>query len=173
MAFNIYQASVPVFQRRLTAVIAFIEKAAAHTEAKRIDPSALLGARLFPDMFPFTRQVQTATDHAKGATARLAGLEVPRFPDTESTFDELKDRVGKTLEFIDSVEPSLLDGAEDRDVTLMLGGKERTMKGAFYLLNSAMPNFYFHVTTAYDILRHNGVELGKSDFLGTGTRQRT
>jgi hypothetical protein len=172
MAFSIYQASVPVFQRRLTALSAVIDKAAAHAEARKIDPAVLVNARLYPDMYPFSRQVQTATDHAKGATARLAGLDVPRYADTESTFDELKARIAKTLEFIDAVEASAMDGAEDRDVTLMLGGKERTLKGAFYLLNSAMPNFYFHVTTAYDILRHNGVELGKSDFLGSGSRQR-
>ena len=132
----------------------------------------LLNDRLAPDMFPFTRQVQTATDHAKGASARLAGLEVPRFADTEASFDELKARIARTLEFIDAIEPAALEGAEDRDVTLMIAGKERTMKGAFYLLNSAMPNFYFHVTTAYAILRHNGVELGKNDFMGAAPRPR-
>jgi hypothetical protein len=170
MAFTIYQASIPVFQRRLLALSAIIDKAAAFAEARRIEPAVLLNARLAPDMFPLVRQVQTATDHAKGASARLAGLEVPRFADTESNFEELKARIAKTLEFIDAIEPVALDGAEDRDVTLMIGGKERTMKGAFYLLNSAMPNFYFHVTTAYAILRHNGVEVGKTDFMGSAPR---
>jgi hypothetical protein len=172
MAFTIYQASIPVFQRRLLSLSTIIDKAAAFAEARRIDPAVLLNDRLAPDMFPFTRQVQTASDHAKGASARLAGLEVPRFADTETNFEELKARIAKTLEFIDAIEPSALDGAEDRDVTLMIAGKERTMKGAFYLLNSAMPNFYFHVTTAYAILRHNGVELGKNDFIGAAPRPR-
>jgi hypothetical protein len=172
MAFTIYQASVPVFQRRLTALSAIIDKAAAFAEARKIDPVTLIHFRLYPDMFPFVRQVQTATDHAKGATARLAGLEVPRFADTEASFDELKARIAKTLQFIDAVEPGAMDGAEDREVTLTIGGKERTLKGSFYLLNHAMPNFYFHVTTAYAILRHNGVELGKNDFMGSAPRPR-
>jgi hypothetical protein len=172
MAFTIYQASVPVFQRRLTALSAIIDKAAAFAEARKIDPVTLIHFRLYPDMFPFARQVQTATDHAKGATARLAGLEVPRYADTESSFDELKARIAKTLQFIDAVEPGAMDGAEDREVTLTIGGKERTLKGGFYLLNHAMPNFYFHVTTAYAILRHNGVELGKNDFMGSAPRPR-
>jgi hypothetical protein len=170
MPVTMYLVSVPVFQRRLTALTAIIEKAEAFAVARKVEPSVLLQARLYPDMFPFVRQVQTATDHAKGASARLAGIDIPRFADTEATFDELKGRIGKTLEFIETIEPAAMDGSEDRDVHLMIGGKERTMKGEPYLINFAMPNFYFHVTTAYAILRHNGVELGKTDFMGRPTR---
>jgi hypothetical protein len=165
-----YLVSVPVFQRRLTALTAILEKAETFVEARKIDPNALLQARLYPDMFPLTRQVQTATDHAKGASARLARLEIPRFADTETSFAELKARIARTLEFIETIEPAALEGSEDRDVQLMLGGKERTMKGEPYLMNFAMPNFYFHVTTAYAILRHNGVDLGKTDFMGRPSR---
>ena len=170
MPVTMYLVSVPVFQRRLTALTAILEKAEAFVEARKIDPNALLQARLYPDMFPLTRQVQTATDHAKGASARLAGLEIPRFADTETSFEDLKARIAKTLTFIETVEPSAMEGSEDRDVQLMLGGKERTMKGEPYLMNFAMPNFYFHVTTAYAILRHNGVDLGKTDFMGRPSR---
>lgn len=170
MPVTMYLVSVPVFQRRLTALTAIIEKAEAFVSGRKIDPNALLQARLYPDMIPFTGQVQIATDHAKGASARLAALEIPRFADTETTFGELKARIARTLEFLETIEPSAIDGSEEREVKLMMGGKERTMKGEPYLMNYAMPNFYFHVTTAYAILRHNGVELGKTDFMGRPTR---
>lgn len=170
MPVTMYLASVPVFQRRLTALMAILDKAALHATARKIDPAVLLAARLYPDMFPFTRQVQTATDHAKGASARLAGIEVPRFADTEASFDDLKARIARTLEFIEAIEPSGIEGSEEREVRIAMAGKERTMKGEPYLLNYAMPNFYFHLTTAYAILRHNGVELGKSDFMGAPSR---
>jgi len=170
MPVTMYLVSVPVFQRRLTALTAIIEKAEAFVSGRKIDPNALLQARLYPDMIPFTGQVQIATDHAKGASARLAALEIPRFADTETTFGELKARIARTLEFLETIEPSAIDGSEEREVTLMIGGKERTMKGEPYLMNYAMPNFYFHVTAAYAILRHNGVELGKADYMGRPTR---
>jgi hypothetical protein len=165
MPLSMYQASVPVFTQMLSALSSNLDKAAAHAADKKIDPAALLTARLFPDMHPLTRQVQIATDQAKGATARLGGVEVPKYADTEATFDELKARVAKTLDFIKSVPASAIDGSEDRDINFLSGGRERTMKGQPYLLSYVLPNFFFHVTTAYAILRHNGVELGKRHFM--------
>jgi hypothetical protein len=166
MPISMYESSVPVFQRVLTALSGVVDKAVAHAEARKIDPAVLVAARLYPDMFPFARQVQTATDHAKGASARLAAVEIPRFADTEATFAELKMRIEQTLDFIGGLDRGKFVGSDDRDVTLLVGGKERSMRGDRYLLHFAMPNFYFHVTTAYDILRHNGVEIGKRDFIG-------
>jgi hypothetical protein len=166
MSITMFQASVPVFQRMLKSLDAVLDKGAAHASDLRIDPSVLLTARLYPDMFALTRQVQIATDHAKGATARLAGLPVPSFADTEATFPELKARIAKTLEFIGTVKPAQIDGSEGRDITLKAGPRELAFKGQDYLLFFAMPNFYFHVTTAFAILRHNGVRVGKLDYLG-------
>ncbi|MGH6923760.1 MAG: DUF1993 domain-containing protein [Propylenella sp.] len=160
------QASQPIFLQMLKALSANLDKAAAHATAKKIDPSVFVNARLAPDMFPLSRQVQIATDHAKGATARLSGRENPKYEDTESTIDELKARIAKTLDFVSSVPASEIDGSEEKDITLTIGGQPRTLKGQRYLLHNALPNFFFHVTTAYDILRHNGVEVGKRDYMG-------
>jgi len=161
-----YQASAPRFANMLQNLATLIDKAAAHCAAKKIDPLALTGYRLYPDMFPFTRQVQIACDTAKGAVARLAGLEIPKHEDTEQTLLELKNRIAKTLDFIDSVDAERVDGSEDMEIVLQMRSGERRFKGLQYLLGFAYPNFYFHVTTAYNILRHNGVEIGKQDFIG-------
>jgi hypothetical protein len=162
-----YQASVPVFVRMLGNLSTILDKAAKHAEAKKIDPSVFVNARLSPDMFALARQVQIATDSAKGCAARLAGVEVPSYADTEATFPELRARIAKTVDFIKSIKPAQIDGSEDRTVTIKMRGNDTSFKGQPYLLNYAMPNLYFHVTTAYDILRHNGVEVGKTDFLGS------
>lgn len=166
MALSMSQASIPVFTQQLTSLSAVIDKAIAHCRAKGVSPAELIGARLAPDMFPFSRQVQIASDHAKGAAARLSGRDNPKFEDTEQTFDELKARIAKTLAFIKGVPGSEIDGSEERDVTITVGGQPRTLTGQRYLLHNAFPNFFFHVTTAYDILRHKGVEIGKRDFMG-------
>jgi uncharacterized protein len=165
MTISMYQASVPAFQRTLGALDAILDKAAAYAAERKIDPAVLTGARLSPDMLPLTRQVQFSTDHAKGASARLAGLPVPSFADTETTFPELKARLAKTLDFIATVRPEQIDGSEGRDISLKAGPRELSFKGQDYLVFFALPNFYFHVTTAYAILRHNGVPIGKLDFL--------
>ena len=162
-----YQASAPRFVNTLKNLSGILDKAQAHAEARKIDPVALLNFRLYPDMFPMKRQVQTACDTAKGAVARLAGVEVPRHEDTEETFAELKARIAKTIDFIQSIKPAQVDGSEEKNIHLRLGQREIDFKGMQYLLGQALPNFYFHVTTAYDILRHNGVELAKRDYIGT------
>lgn len=166
MSLSMYQASVPVLIRMLTNLSAILDKAAAHAEAKKIDPSVFINARLAPDMLPFTFQVQTATDSAKGCAARLAGIEAPSFPDTEASFPELKQRLAKTITFLQSVKAEQIDGSEERNITLKLGSREIHFLGQPYLLTFVLPNFFFHVTTAYAILRHHGVEIGKQDFLG-------
>jgi len=166
MNLSMYQASIPRFAAMLRNLSGLIDKAQAHCEAKKIDPAALTAFRLYPDMFPFTRQVQIACDSAKGAVARLAGVEIPKHEDTEQTLAELKTRIAKTLDFIESLGASKIDGTEDKEIVLALRTRELRFKGAQYLLGFAWPNFYFHVTTAYNILRHNGVELGKQDFIG-------
>ena len=166
MNISMYQASAPRFANILTNLSAILDKAQAHAETRKIDPAVLLGCRLFPDMFPLTRQVQIASDTAKGAVARLAGADIPKYEDTEQTFAELKARIAKTIEFVRSFKSAQLDGSEEREIVLKLGGREVRFTGMQYLLGHATPNFYFHVTTAYDILRHNGVELGKRDYIG-------
>jgi hypothetical protein len=166
MPISMYRASVPAFVQILTGLSKVLEKAEAHCAAKKIDPNALLTARLYPDMFPFTRQVQVCCDFAKNTVARLAGAEPQKFADEEKSFAELKARVAKTLEIVNATKPQDIDGSEERDVTVPVGGQPTTYKGEAYLIGSALPNFYFHAATAYDILRHNGVELGKRDFLG-------
>ena len=166
MIISMYQASVPRFVNILTNLSAILDKAQAHVEARKIDPTALTAYRLFPDMLPMTRQVQIACDSAKGAVARLAGVDIPKHEDTEQTFAELKARIAKTIEFVQSIKPAQLDGTEDKDITLTVGGKDTAFKGMQFLLGRALPNFYFHVTTAYNILRHNGVDIGKRDYLG-------
>ena len=166
MSVAMYQISVPVFDRRLKAHVAILDKAAAHAEAKKIEPAAFMNDRLYPDMFPYWLQVQSACDHAKNSTARLTGVQMPIFDETVKTFDGLKARIGQTLQFINGKSPADFEGAEDRILTLTQNGREREMTGLDYFLNSALPNFYFHLTTAYGILRHNGVEIGKRDFMG-------
>jgi len=166
MSIPVFEASVRVFERQLNALEGILDKAAVHAAAKRIDPQALLTARLFPDMFTLTRQVQVATDHAKGASARLGRVEIPRFEDTEASFDELKARIRKTVDFITGIGAAAFEGTEARDVEITRRGEKIAMPGSEYLFATALPNFFFHVTTAYAILRHNGVELGKRDFLG-------
>jgi hypothetical protein len=160
-----YDASVPVMQHMLGSLSSILKKAAQHADSHKIDPSALTGARLFPDMFPLVRQIQIATDQAKGGAARLAGIDIPSFEDNEVTFDELQARVAKTIAFLGSIKPAQIDGSEARDIELQTREKKLEFKGKDYLLTWVLPNFYFHVTTAYDILRHNGVEIGKKDFL--------
>jgi len=168
MSISMYQASVPVFLQMLGGLSKNLQKAADHATAKKIDPAAFLGTRLFPDMLNFVRQVQLATDFAKGAGARLAGIEVPKYPDSEASFEELQERIAKTVAFLKTLTANQIDGSEEREITLMIGGKPVTSKGQQYLLFSALPNFFFHVTTAYGLLRHNGVEIGKRDFMGNG-----
>ena len=166
MNISMYQASAPRFVNMLTNLSALLDKAQAHVDARKIDPVALTTYRLFPDMLPMTRQVQIACDAAKAAVARLAGVEIPKHEDTEQTLAELKARIAKTIEFIKSIKPTQLDGTEDKDITLKFGTTEMPFKGMQYLLGFSLPHFYFHVTTAYNILRHNGVEIGKMDYIG-------
>ena len=165
MNISMYQASAPRFANILNSLSGILDKAEAHCEAKKIDPAALTTARLYPDMYHMARQVQVACDTAKSAVARLAGVEIPKQEDTEKTFSELRARIAKTVEFIKSVKPAQIDGTEDKEIVLKRGSQEVTYKGMQYLLGFAYPNFYFHVTTAYAILRHNGVEIGKRHFI--------
>jgi len=166
MTLSMYQASVPRFANMLGNLSKILDKAQAHVDARKLDASTLTTFRLFPDMLPFTRQVQIACDTAKGAVARLAGVENPAHEDNEKTIAELQARIAKTLAFIQSVSPAQIDGSEDKDIVVRRGETETHYKGMQFLLGSALPNLYFHVTTAYNILRHNGVEIGKRDYLG-------
>jgi hypothetical protein len=166
MNISMHQASAPRFANSLKNLSAILDKAQAHCEAKKLDPAVLIGDRLFPDMFPLARQVQSACDAAKAAVARLAGVEIPKHEDTEKTFPELKERIARTIAFLDSVKAAQIDGSEEKKVTIKRASGDVTWTGMQYLLGQALPNFYFHVTTAYNILRHNGVELGKRDYIG-------
>ena len=166
MALSMYQASVPVFVKTLGNLAAILDKAAGFAAAKKVDQSVLLGYRLAPDMLNFARQVQIATDHAKGAPARLAAMEPPAFENTEASLAELKARIDRVIAYLDGLKPAQVDGSEEREVTLKLGSRTVTYKGQPYLLHFALPNFFFHVTTAYSILRHCGVEVGKNDYIG-------
>jgi uncharacterized protein len=161
----IYDASVPVFIHFLNGLAALLRKAEAQVQAKKLDPNAFLLARLFPDMFTFTKQVQLACDFAKGTSARLAGVAAPSHPDEEKSFDELHDRIRKTVDYLRSLNKEQFGEAAERAITFKTGGKDLTVKGAQYLSNVGLPNFYFHVATAYGLLRHNGVEVGKADYL--------
>ncbi|HQC29417.1 MAG TPA: DUF1993 domain-containing protein [Methylotenera sp.] len=163
---SMYQHTIPPLKRALRNLAAILKKGAAYAEAKNIEPDVLLNARLFPDMYPLVRQVQIATDMSKGAAARLANVEIPKFEDNETTFDELQTRIANTIAFIDSIQPAQLEGSETREVVISVRKVNLTFTGLDYLLKWVNPNVYFHVTTAYNILRHNGVDLGKSDFLG-------
>ena len=168
MSLSMYQASIPQFQRMLGNLAQILAKAEGWAQSRKIDPSVLLNARLAPDMFPLVRQVLIASDSVKGCAARLAGIEVPSFADTESSFAELQARVQKTLDFLSSVSAAQVDGSEDKAITLNFPGQELKFSGRDYLLSFVLPNFYFHLTTTYAILRHNGLEIGKMDFLGRG-----
>jgi len=166
MTISMSSASLPVFKAMLGNLSHFLDKGQAHAEAKKFDPVALLQFRLAPDMLPFTRQILIACDGPKNGMARISGVEAPKFEDNEATFPELKARIQKTLDYLDSVPAEKVDGTEDKDITFPIGrDKTRTMKAEAYLKHWVLPNFYFHITTAYAILRNNGVELGKADYL--------
>lgn len=166
MAISMYQASVPVFIRSLKSLSSILRKAAAHAGKQGFDSKVLAASRLYPDMFPLTRQVQVASDTAKGAGARLAGMDPPKFEDTETTFAELIERINKTIAFLRTLKAAQIDGSEDREIVLKFPGEKLEFSGQDYLLGFALPNFFFHVTTAYAILRHNGIAIGKRDYLG-------
>jgi uncharacterized protein len=169
MPITMHSASVPVFVRMLGNLVAWLDKAEAHAAAKKFDPQVYLSARLAPDMLPFTKQVQIACDAAKFGVARLAGVDAPKFEDTETSLAELRERIHKTLEFVRSVPASRIDGTETKDVVVPRRDGSMTLKGEFYIKHFVLPNLFFHVTTAYALLRHNGVELGKADYLGALT----
>ena len=166
MSFTLYDASIPVFLRGFGQLSGILDKAVAHAEVKKIDPSVFINARLAPDMYTLAGQIQTASDAAKFAGARLAGVEAPSFPDDEKSFDELQQRIAKTVAFLKGIDPSAIVGQEGREIVLKRQTGDIHLTGATYLQGLALPNFYFHIVTAYDILRHNGVEIGKSDYLG-------
>jgi uncharacterized protein len=166
MSFGMYAASVPTFLHMLKNLTAILEKAEAFAKKRDIEPEVLVNWRLAPDMLPLANQIQIAADFAKGTTARLAGAQVPSYPDAETTLAELKARIAKTVKFVEGFKPKDIDGSETRDITLTVGGQEMRFKGEPYLVHFALPNFYFHVTTAYDILRRCGVDIGKRDFIG-------
>ncbi len=166
MTISMFQASVPVYTQTLNGLSGVLKKAAAHAEARKIDPSVLINARIAPDMYALARQVQIATDHAKGSLARLAGVEVPSYADTETTFDELQARIAKTIDYVKTFKPAQIDGTEDKEIVLTFGTQKFPFKGQAYLTQFALPNFFFHTSMAYAILRHNGVEIGKRDFMG-------
>jgi hypothetical protein len=167
MPLSMYQASVPCFIQLLTSLSGILERAAAYADRRKIDPAVLLNTRLYPDMFPLIYQVQLATDFAKGPAARLAGIEVPMFADTERSFEELAQRLKKTIDFLKKLKPEQIDGSEAREITIQVAGQKMTFEGQPYLLHFALPNFYFHVTIAYAILRHCGLEIGKRDLIGS------
>ncbi len=167
MTISMYQASVPAFIRMLTALNVVLNKGAAFAQAKKIDESVLLNARLNPDMFPLTKQIHIATDFARGTGARLAGAEMPSYEDKETTFAELTDRVDRTIAYLKTLTPAQIDGSETREIVRPVRGEPKKFTGINYLLQYAQPHFFFHVVTAYDILRHNGVELSKGDYIGT------
>jgi uncharacterized protein len=171
MTISMSSASLPIFTSMLGNLIHILDKGAAHAEARKFDPAALLQFRLAPDMLPFTRQVLIACDGPKNGMARISGVEAPKFDDTETTFPELKARIQKTLDYLASIPPERVDGTEDKEITFPVGrDKTKTMKGEAYLKHWVLPNFFFHATMAYAILRNNGVELGKSDYLAGGAQ---
>lgn len=167
MSNTMYGASVPVFRQMLSSLSVLLTKAEQHANQRNIEPAALLQARLYPDMFPLLRQVQVAADFAKGACARLAGAEVPKYEDSERSFAELRERIARTLAFIDSLPQDAIEASATRQITTGSGEKTRHFEGQAYLLHYALPHFYFHTTTAYALLRHNGVEVGKKDYIGS------
>jgi uncharacterized protein len=166
MSLSLYQSSVPVYERSLQAFLGVLDKAEAHAEARKFDPSNYLTGRLSPDMWPLARQIQAFCDHAKNSAFRLAGKEPPRMEDKETSIAELRARIQVTLDMLTSIDAKAMEGGEDREITIPAGANKLKMPGANYLLHFALPNFYFHLTTAYDILRAAGVEVGKRSFLG-------
>jgi hypothetical protein len=169
MGITMHSASVPIFVRTLTGMLAWLDKAEAHAKARKFDTAVYLQARLAPDMLPFVSQIRIASDAAKGCAARLAGMEIPRFEDNEASFDELRERIRKTIAYVESVPASAIDGSEARDIEIPRRDKEPLrLKGEFFLKHWSLPNFFFHCSMAYALLRHNGVELGKADFLALG-----
>jgi uncharacterized protein len=166
MQITMYQASVPASLHMLAALSAILDKAKSHCDMKRIEPQILVNYRLYPDMFPLSRQVQIACDLVKGMAARLGGQDVPSYPDTEQSFEELQARIKKTVDFIKSVPQTAIDGSEDKKIVIKAAGNELNFTGKDYLISFVLPNFYFHLTATYAILRHAGVELGKRDYLG-------
>jgi hypothetical protein len=169
MTLSMYQASVTPFLQMLASLRGILDKAEAFAAARNIEPSVLLNTRLTPDMFPLVRQVQLAADFAKGGAGRIAGVELPSYPDTETSFAELKARIAKTVDFIETLKPAQIDGHEGREVTIPIGGQPHKFTAQSYLIKFALPNFYFHHTTAYAILRQCGLEIGKRDYLGAFT----
>ncbi len=165
MTISMYKVSVPIFVQFLTAQSNCIDKLQAHIDAKQLDPNFFLNMRLYPDMYPYVRQVQQASTHAARCCSALAGVEMPNLPNTEASLAELKGRLTRVIDFCKGFKPAQIDGTEDKDITLKLGANERKFTGQALLLNFILPNFYFHCTTAYDILRHCGIELGKRDFM--------
>ncbi|MCC6197516.1 MAG: DUF1993 domain-containing protein [Burkholderiales bacterium] len=166
MTISMFQASVPRFVNILGNLSNILDKAQSHVDAKKLDPATLTAYRLFPDMLPMTKQVQIACDTAKGVVARLAGVEIPVYEDNEKTLVDLKARIAKTIAFMQTLTPAQIDSTEDKEIVIKRGDKETHYKGMQFLLGHALPNFYFHVTTVYNILRHNGIEIGKRDYLG-------
>lgn len=166
MATSMYQCLIPALIRNLNNLSAFLKKGADHCAAKEIDSAVMANARLFPDMFPLYRQVQITTDVSKGAAARLSGVEAPSFEDEEAGFEELQERIKATIEFLESIPADKIDGTEDKEIVLQAGPSEFKFTGQQFLQSFVLPNVYFHTTTAYNIMRHNGVEIGKMDFLG-------
>jgi uncharacterized protein len=166
MKISMYEASIPTFLHTLRSLKALLQKGVAHAESKKYEPALLATVRLAPDMFPLTRQVQIASDAAKGAAARLAGVDPPKFEDNEQTLAELIARVDKTIDYLQSFKPEQIDGSEDRTITIPTPRQTFSFPGLLFLRHWALPNFFFHVTTAYNLLRHNGVEIGKADYLG-------
>ena len=167
MSLSMHSASIPVFVRMLGNLAAWLAKAEAHAQARKFDASVYLSARLAPDMLPFTKQIQIACDAAKFGVARLAGVESPKFDDNETSLAELRERIAKTVAYVESIPAAQIDGTESKDVVVPRRDGSITLKGEFYLKHFVLPNFFFHVTTAYALLRHNGVDLGKGDYLGT------
>jgi hypothetical protein len=163
---SIYEATIPPLKRALGNLASILEKGEEYADAKKIEHQVLLNSRLFADMYPLIRQVQIATDMSKGAGARLAAIDIPKYEDNETGFAELQARIAKTITFLDAIKPAQLEGAEAREITISIRKTDLKFSGQDYLLKWVMPNVYFHVTTAYNILRHNGVNLGKQDFLG-------
>jgi uncharacterized protein len=166
MQMSMYEASIPLFVHTLESLKAILQKGAAHAEAKKFDPTVLINSRLAPDMLNLARQVQIASDAAKGAAARLAAVEPPKYEDNETTFPELIARVDKTIDYLRSFKPAQVDGSDERTITISTPRGAYSFPGVAFLRHWALPNFFFHVTTAYNLLRHNGVEIGKADFLG-------
>jgi hypothetical protein len=167
MTISLHAMSVPIFAKTLGNLVAILDKANAHAQARKIDPAVLLGARLFPDMFPLMRQIQLASDFAKGSVARLAGQEPPKYEDNETTIEQLQARIHRTIEYLRGFDTQAFESAETREISLKIRDTVQKYAGLVYLAHIALPNFFFHATTAYDILRHNGVELGKRDFIGS------